>query len=107
MIGDIKQKYCPICDENTDHLQGTFKCKEINGDLCHLNSTLSDSLRKLNSGYKDFVLDEKDGNMNSDSPYAYAVTQKGGLNFEEFFASQVRSLKCTKCLHLIKIARLP
>ena len=47
MIGDVKLKSCPICDENTDHLQGTFKCKEVNGELYHFDATFSDSLQKM------------------------------------------------------------
>jgi hypothetical protein len=107
MIGDVKLKYCPICDENTDHQQGTFKCKEINGELFHFDASLSDSIQKVSAGFRDFVLKEHDGLMDGDSPSEYAGTKSGGLNFEELFASQVRSLKCSKCQHLIKISRFP
>ena len=107
MIGDIKLKYCPICCENTDHEQGCFKSKEIKGELFHLDVTLSDSIKKVSKGFRDFVIDEKDGFMDTDSPSEYAGSRRGGLNFEEMFASQVRSLRCSQCQHLIKISRLP
>ena len=107
MIGDIKLTYCPICDADTDHLQGCFKCKNIDGELFDFDVLLSDSLKKVSSGYREFVLEEHNGLMDSDAPGEYVETKKGGLNFEELFASQVRSLKCTQCLHLIKISRFP
>ncbi len=107
MIGEIKLKYCPVCSEETDHLQGCFKCKEIDGELFHFDVSLSDSLQKVSAGFKDFVLEEHEGLMDGDAPDEYVKTRKGGLNFEELFAPQVRSLKCSKCLHLIKISRFP
>lgn len=107
MIGDIKLKYCPICDENTDHLQGTFKCKEINGELFHFNVSLSESLEKVSSGFRDFVLEEQSGLMDKDSPSKYAGSKSGGLSLEEMFARNICSLRCCKCQHLIKIARFP
>jgi hypothetical protein len=45
--------------------------------------------------------------MDGGSPSEYASTENAGLNFEEMFATQVRSLKCGQCQHLIKISRLP
>jgi hypothetical protein len=107
MIGDIKLKYCPICDETTDHLQGCFKSKEIKGELFHLDVTLSDSLKKISAGFSGFLFEEKDGFADSNSPSEYASTENAGLNFEEMFATQVRSLKCGQCQHLIKLSRLP
>ena len=107
MIGDIKLTYCPICDADTDHLQDCFKCKNIDGELFDFDVLLSDSLKKVSSGFKDFVLKDNGGLIDSNSPSEYAVTKTGGLNFEELFASQVRSLKCTQCRHLIKISRFP
>jgi hypothetical protein len=83
MIGDIKLKYCPICEENTNHEQGCFKSQEINGELFHLDVTLSECLQKVSSGFSDFVIDEKDGFVDSDSPSEYASTKDGGLNFED------------------------
>ena len=53
MIGDIKLKYCLICDEDTDHIQGCFKSKEINKELYHFDVSLSDSLKKVSAGFKD------------------------------------------------------
>ena len=107
MIGDIKLKYCLICDEDTDHIQGCFKSKEINKELYHFDVSLSDSLKKVSAGFKDFVLKENGGLMDSNSPSEYVGTKKGGLNFEEMFAPKVRSLKCSICQHLIKISRFP
>ncbi len=107
MIGEIKVTYCPICESDTDHLQGCFKCKEVSGELFHFDVSLTDTMRKLSSGFKDFVLEEHEGQMDDDSPKQYADTKSGGINFEELFATQVRSLKCSQCQHLIKISRLP
>ena len=56
MIGDIKLKYCPICEENTNHEQGCFKIKEINGELFHLDATLSDSLKKISGRVQWFFI---------------------------------------------------
>jgi hypothetical protein len=75
--------------------------------LFHLDVTLTDSLKKVSEGFKDFVIDEKHGFADSNSPSEYAVTENAGLNFEEMFATQVRSLKCSNCQHLIKLSRLP
>ena len=107
MNGDVKPKYCPVCVENTDHVQGTYKCKEINGELFHFDVSLSDSLKKVSAGYMDFVLEGHDGVMDYDSPSHYAESSEGGLNFGELFDPQVRSLKCVGCGHLLKISRLP
>ena len=107
MNGDIRLKYCPICECDTDQLQGCFKIKEINGELFHLDISQSDSLKKVSAGFKNFVVDKKDGVMNGDTPSEYLETKKRGFDFEEMFSPQVRSLKCIKCLHLIKISKLP
>ena len=107
MIGDIVEKYCSICNENTEHEQGCFKCKEIGNELFHLDVSVSESMKKLSNGFKDFVMKEQGGVMDGDSPEEYSQTIGAGLNFEELFASTVRSLKCSGCGHLIKISRLP
>ena len=107
MVGEIGVKYCPICDEDTDHQKGIFKTKKIEGELFHLNTSLHSSLKKVSVGYKDFVVGENNGVMNGDTPDEYVETRKGGVDFEELFSPQVRSLKCTQCLHLIKISRFP
>ncbi len=107
MIGEIKVTYCPICESDTDHLQGCFKCKEVSGELFHFDVSLSDSLQKVSAGYRGFVLEEHEGLMDGDTPDEYVKTRKGGLDFEKLFSPQVRSLKCSKCLHLIKISRFP
>ena len=72
MIGDIKLTYCPICDADTDHLQGCFKCKNIDGELFDFEVLLSDSLKKVSSGFKDFVVECHGGLMDVDSPSEYA-----------------------------------
>lgn len=59
------------------------------------------------AGFSGFLFEEKDGFADSNSPSEYAVTKNAGLNFEEMFATQVRSLKCGQCQHLIKLSRLP
>ena len=107
MICDIKTKYCPVCAENTDHMQGNFRSKRINGELYHLESSSTESLKKLSQGFNEYVIEKQGGIMNGTSPEEYAKTSQAGLNFEELFAPQVRSLKCCQCQHLIKISRLP
>lgn len=107
MIRGIKPKYCPICDEDTDHQQGCFKCKEINGELFHFDVSLSDSLQKVGAGYKDYVIGENNGVMDADSPTHYSTSKQGGLDFGDLFAPNVRSLKCVDCGHLLKISRFP
>ena len=107
MNGEIKLKYCPVCESDTDHLQGCFKYKKVNGEIFHYDVSLSDSLNNVSAGYKDFVVDENNGMMNGDTPDEYAESSQGGLNFGELFAPQVRSLKCVGCGHLLKISRFP
>ncbi len=107
MIGEIKVTYCPICESDTDHLQGCFKCKEVSGELFHFDVSLTDTMRKLSSGFKDFVLEGHGGVMDGDVTDEYVKTRKGGLDFEKLFSPQVRSLKCVSCGHLLKISRLP
>ena len=107
MIGDISLKYCPVCESKTEHLQGCFKVKKINGGLFHLEASLSDSHKQISTGFKKFVLAEREGVMNGATPGDFVQTRQGGSAFEEFFARQVRSLKCTQCQHLIEISRLP
>ena len=107
MVGDIVNKYCPICDENTEHEQGCFKSKEIRDELFHLDVSTSESMKKLSNGFREFVMDEQDGIMDADSSSEYGRSGGGGLNFEEIFATVVRSLKCSGCGHLIQIGRLP
>jgi len=79
MIGDIKVKYCHICDEDNYHQQGCFKSKEINGELYHFDVSLSDSLKKVSAGFKDFVVGENNGVMKDDTPDEYVKTRKGDL----------------------------
>lgn len=107
MIGDIVEKYCPICLEDTLHEQGCFKSKKIGNELFHLDVSVSESMKKLSNGFRDFVMEEQDGVMNGDSTEEYAQTIGVGLDFEELFASTIRSLKCQQCGHLIRISRLP
>lgn len=102
-----KVVHCKICDASTDHVKGTFKCKEIQGELFHLDTSVSDSLRKVSAGFSDYVVEEENGLVDSGSPAEYAKSVGGGLNFEELFAPTVRSLKCKDCGHLIRISRLP
>lgn len=107
MVGDIVEKHCPICDENTTHEQGCFKSKEIGDELFHLDVSVSESMQKLSAGFRNFVMDVQGGVMDADSPSEYGRSIGGGLNFKEMFASMVRSLKCSGCGHLIKICRFP
>jgi hypothetical protein len=87
--------------------RGVFKSKEINGELFHLKPSMSELMKKNSDSFRDFILEEHDGVMDAYSPSEYASSKKGGLNFEEMFAPQVRSLKCSKCQHLIKNSRFP
>lgn len=107
MVGDIVKKHCLICDKKTDHEQGNFKSHEIGGELFHLDVSLDDALKKMSDGFRDFVLEEQNGLMDTESPEEYAQTFGGGLDFETLFAPVVRSLKCDGCGHLIKLGRLP
>ncbi len=107
MAGDIKPQYCPICDTHTEHEQGCFKCKEINGELFYLKTSTSEALKKISTGFKDYIVSENNGLMNCDSPVEYMNKGGGGIDFEELFAPQLRSLKCSSCGHLIKLSRLP
>ena len=107
MIGGIFEKYCPICQENTEHLLGCFKSQKIGDELFHLDVSVSESVKKLSNGFRNFVLKEQGGVMDGDRPEEFAETVGGGQNFEELFASTVRSLKCSECGHLIQIGRLP
>ncbi len=59
MIGDILEKYCPICQKNTEHLLGCFKSQKIGDKLFHLDVTASESVKKLSNGFRDFVLEEQ------------------------------------------------
>ena len=102
-----KVVHCKICNASTDHVQGTFKCKEIQGELFHLDTSVSDSLRKVSEGFRDYVREESGEMMDSQSPAEYVESVEGGLNFGELFAPTVRSLKCEDCGHLIRISRLP
>ena len=105
MIGDIKQKYCPVCDKKTDHEQGCFKSKSIGRELFHLDVSTDEALKNLSSGFRDFVIQEQDGVMDADSSGEFAQSPTAGLDFETLFASTVRSLKCDSCGHLIPISR--
>ena len=107
MISDVQKKYCPVCKKNTIHEQGCFKSREIGNELFHLEVSLDTSLKNLSDGFKDFVRQEQQGVMDSDSPGHYARNVAGGLNLTELFASVIRSLKCEECGHLIRISRLP
>ena len=42
------------------HLQGCFKCKEIGNELFHLDVSVSESVKKLSNGFRDFVMEEQD-----------------------------------------------
>ena len=57
MVGDIVEKYCPICDEKTEHEQGNFKSKEIGDELFHLDVSVSESMKKLSDGFKKFIME--------------------------------------------------
>ena len=107
MIGDISLKYCPVCKSQTEHEQGNFRSRRVKGELFSLDASQSESLQKISTGFNEFVFSEREGFADGDSPGEYVQTRKGGLNFEELFAPQIRSLKCSKCQHLIKISRLP
>ena len=78
MIGDIVEKYCPIC-------------QKIGDELFHLDVSVSESMKKLSNGFREFVLEEQGGIMDGDSPEEYAQTVGGGLNLEEMFSTRVRS----------------
>lgn len=107
MIGDIKTVYCPVCEAETEHKQGCFKCKEIDGKLFFLNTSVSESLDKISSGFKKHVIDENAGEMDKDTPAEYVGSVQGGLDFELLFAPVVRSMRCSCCDHLIQISKLP
>ena len=107
MIGDIKNKYCPVCESRTDHIQGCYKVKKVNGELFHLDFSQSDSRKKISTGFKEFVLGERDGFMDRSTPGEFVQTRNGGSAFEELFSQRLRSLKCSQCNHLIKISRFP
>ena len=107
MIGDKSRKYCPICKSEIEHIQGCFKVQNIDGEIFHLNATSHDSIRKISNGFKDFVVDQREGLINSDTPGEFVQTRSGRSGFEALFAQRVRSLKCSRCSHLIKISRFP
>jgi hypothetical protein len=100
-------KYCKICETDTTHEKGTFKCHDIDGELFELTITSDEALKKLSDGFSDFVMDEHRGQMNSETPPEYAMTETGGLNLRDLFANSIRAMKCEKCGHLIKLSRLP
>jgi hypothetical protein len=100
-------KYCKICGTDTTHDKGTFKCHEVKGELFELTISSDEALKKLSDGFSDFVTDEHEGWMNSQTPPEYAMTEAGGLNLQDLFANSIRAMKCEKCGHLIKLSRLP
>ena len=71
MIGGIFEKYCPICQENTEHLLGCFKSQKIGDELFHLDVSVSESVKKLSNGFRNFVLKEQGGVMDGDRPEKY------------------------------------
>ena len=107
MIGDKSKIYCPICESEQEHLQGCFKVQNIDGEIFHFTTTSNDSIRKISNGFKDFVVDQREGFINSDTPDDFVQTRSGRSAFEELFAQRVRSLKCSRCSHLKKISRFP
>lgn len=100
-------KYCKICGSDTEHEKGTFKCHEVDGELFELTISSDEALKKVSQGFSDFVMDEHEGQMNSETPSEYGKTEGGGLNLQELFANSIRAMKCEKCGHLIKLSRLP
>ena len=100
-------KYCKICGSDTTHEKGTFKCHEIEDELFELTISTDEARKKLSQGFSDFVMDEHEGWMNSETPPEYAKTETGGLNLRDLFANSIRAMKCGKCGHLIKLSRLP
>lgn len=100
-------KYCKICGSDTEHEKGTFKCHEVDGELFELTISSDEVLKKVSQGFSDFVMDEHEGQMNSETPPEYAQTEAGGLNLMDLFANSIRAMKCEKCGHLIKLSRLP
>lgn len=107
MTKDNDKKYCKVCVVNTRHQYGTFKCKDIKGELFQLNVTLNDALKKISDDFVPFAQAEKDNRIDANTPVEYVNTDNGKSNTEELFANSVRALKCLECGHLIKLSRLP
>jgi len=107
MAKDQSKKYCKICADNTGHQLGTFKCKDINGELFELNVTLTDALKKISDNFVQFAQTKKDNRIDSNTPVEYVNTNNGKSNIEDLFANSIRALKCLECGHLIKLSRLP
>lgn len=107
MSKHIKTQYCSICGKSASHEQGTFKCKEIDGELFVLNTSFSERLKKVSSDFTEFVISEQDGNMNGDTPSEYAISEGGGQSLQALFANSIRALKCLECGHLVRLSRLP
>jgi len=103
----MKIKYCKSCAVNTHHRLGTFKCKDINGELFELNVTLNDALKKVSDDFVQFAQTEKDNRIDTKATIEYINSDKGNLNINELFANSVRALKCSECGHLIRLSRLP
>ena len=103
----MKIKYCENCAVNTHHRLGTFKCKDINGELFELNVTLNDALKKVSDDFVQFAQTKKDNRIDTKATIEYINSDKGSLNINELFANSIRALKCLECGHLIKLSRLP
>jgi hypothetical protein len=107
MNGEISVEFCVICDEKTKHEKGNYRSQLIRGEPFHLDVSITDSIKKLSDGFRDFVLEERDGIVDRGAPVAYINNQEPDVTYNKLFAKRIRSLKCVKCCHLVKLNRFP
>ncbi len=98
-------KYCKICNSETEHTRGNHKSQEIEGELFFIDVSLNEALKAFSNGYKEL---SEQSNQNGFVPMPdYLQSDQGKKAAKNFFANVIRSLKCEKCGHLIRLNRLP
>ena len=113
-MNNTKIKFCNICNIDTEHEQGNFQSKRINGELFHLQESMDESLGKLSSGFSKFVTEENNGLANRETIVdALCNNLESNIDEDSFFTpfslspKRIRSLKCSECGHLIRLSKLP
>jgi len=101
-------KLCKICNTNTLHEKGTFKYKEIDGQLFELTTSTSDALKHMSEGFNQFTETEHNSVViGSETAIEYIHSDTAKPSILELFARSIRAEKCIECGHLIKLSRLP
>jgi len=100
-------EFCKICHCKTLHKKGTFKSREIEGELFELTTSTTEALKKLSTGFNQHIRNQQEQLINSQAPLDYINSDNGQVGISDLFANSIRALKCTACGHLIKLSRLP